>query len=123
MGVEVRRESPQESAPPVPIGIVDQGVGKVQERDADCSKGTTEVACEQDSESRSMWNQGAECCAEVPSRENNTQGTGPPFKGCFGSCTKCEQDARFDELKFGIAQRVCSGLELDGLACDCRRSL
>ena len=80
LGVEVGRENPGESAPPVPGIIGDQGIGKVQERDANYSKGTTEVAYEQDSEPRSMWNQGAECCAEVPSRENNTQGTGPPFK-------------------------------------------
>ena len=79
LGVEIRQESPGKSAPPVP-GIIDQGVGKVQERDADCSKGTTEVAYEQDSKPRSMWNQGAECFAEVPSWKNNTYGIGPPFK-------------------------------------------
>ena len=79
LGSEVGRESLGESAPLVPGIVVDQGVGEVQARDSGCSKETTEVACEQDSEPRSMWNQGVECCAAVPSRESNTQGTGPPF--------------------------------------------
>ena len=80
MGVENSQESPGVSAPPVPGILVDQGVGKVQEGEAEDSKVTTEVACEQDSEPRSVWNQGAECCATVPPRNDDTQGTGPPFK-------------------------------------------
>ena len=79
LGVENSPESPEESAPPVPGILVDQGVGKVQESEAEYSKVTTEVACEQDSEPRSMWNQEAECCATVPPRNDDTQGTGPPF--------------------------------------------
>ena len=78
--VEDSPESPGESAPPVPGILVDQGVGQVQEGEAEDSKVTTEVVCEQDSEPGSVWNQGAECCATVPPRNDDTQGTGPPFK-------------------------------------------